>query len=75
MTDDRLLIWGAGAIGGTVGAFLLRAGHDVTFVDVVPEHVAAIRGGALRITGPVGDFCVTAPAVLPPEAAGTWPRI
>ena len=26
--------------------------HDVTFVDLVPEHVDAIRAG-LRITGPV----------------------
>ena len=41
---DRILIWGAGAIGGSVGAWLKRAGHDITFVDVVPEHVAAIRG-------------------------------
>ena len=40
--SDRILIWGAGAIGGTVGAFLKRAGHDITFVDVEREHVAAI---------------------------------
>ena len=40
---ERILIWGAGAIGGSVGAWLRRAGHDITFVDVVPEHVAAIR--------------------------------
>ena len=53
-----ILIWGAGAIGGSVGAWLKRAGHDVTFVDVVPEHVAAIRDPAhgLRITGPVEQF-------------------
>ena len=49
---DRVLVWGAGAIGGTVGAYLARAGHDVTFVDLVPEHVYAIRAG-LHITGPV----------------------
>jgi len=30
----RALIWGAGAIGGTLGAYLARAGHDITFVDV-----------------------------------------
>ena len=43
---ERILIWGAGAIGGSVGAWLKRAGHDITFVDVVAEHVAAIRGAA-----------------------------
>ena len=35
----KLLIWGAGAMGGTIGAYLARAGHDVTFVDRVDEHV------------------------------------
>ena len=40
---DPILIWGAGAIGGTCGAYLRRAGHDVSFVDIVPAHVEAIR--------------------------------
>jgi 2-dehydropantoate 2-reductase len=31
---EPTLIWGAGAIGGTVGATLKRAGQDVTFVDL-----------------------------------------
>lgn len=75
MTDGRILVWGAGAIGGTVGAYLARAGHAVTFVDVVPEHVAAIRGPGLHIRGPVEDFTVQAPALLPGEVANTWPRI
>ena len=75
MDDERILVWGAGAIGGTVGAYLKRAGHDVTFVDTVPEHVAAIRGPGLHIHGPVEDFTVQAPALLPQEVAGVWPRI
>ncbi len=44
---DRILIWGAGAIGGTVGAFLHQAGHDVTFVDTAADHVGAIRSRSL----------------------------
>lgn len=75
MAGDRILIWGAGAIGGTVGAYLKRAGHDVTFVDIVPEHVAAIAGPGLRITGPVAEFSVTAPAFLPAEVKGTWQHV
>ncbi|MEA2769311.1 MAG: hypothetical protein QOD93_2273 [Acetobacteraceae bacterium] len=35
---DRILIWGAGAIGGTAGAFLKRASNDITFVDSVAER-------------------------------------
>ena len=72
---ERILIWGAGAIGGSVGAWLKRAGHDITFVDVVPEHVAAIRDTGLRITGPVEEFIVRAPAFTPEELTGTWQRI
>ena len=60
---------GAGAIGGTVGAFLIRAGHDVTFVDTVAEHVHAIRERGLRIEGPIAEFTVAAPAYLPHEVS------
>jgi 2-dehydropantoate 2-reductase len=72
-----ILIWGAGAIGGSAGAWLKRAGHDVTFVDVVPEHVAAIRdpSNGLRITGPVEEFSVTAPAFTPAQLPGIWRHI
>jgi 2-dehydropantoate 2-reductase len=74
---NDILIWGAGAIGGTVGAYLARAGHSVTFVDVVADHVAAIRDPALglRITGPVDTFTATGPALTPGDLQGTWPRI
>src|SRR5215471_7121534 len=58
----RCLVWGAGAIGGTLGAHLARADHDVTFVDIVPEHVAAINGPGVSIIGPVASFTQHAPA-------------
>jgi 2-dehydropantoate 2-reductase len=74
---EPTLIWGAGAIGGTVGATLKRAGQDVTFVDIVPDHVAAIRDPArgLKITGPVDPMLVTARAFTPDQLKGTWKRI
>lgn len=68
----RVLIWGAGAIGGVVGAYLVRAGHDVTFVDIAADHVAAINAQGLRITGPVDQFTVQAPAFLPQQVQGVW---
>lgn len=71
----RLLIWGAGAIGGTIGAYLARAGHEVTFVDRVPEHVEAIRSRGLQITGPIKEFCVQAPAYTPETVTGAWQTI
>ncbi|HEY4101729.1 MAG TPA: 2-dehydropantoate 2-reductase N-terminal domain-containing protein [Gemmatimonadales bacterium] len=74
-TKSRSLIWGAGAIGGTIGAFLARAGHDVTLVDNVAEHVDAINRSGLRITGPIADFTATAPAWTPDTIRGSWDTI
>jgi ketopantoate reductase len=48
-TAEPILIWGAGAIGGTLGAYCARAGVPVLLVDIVPEHVEACRTiGALH---------------------------
>jgi 2-dehydropantoate 2-reductase len=71
----RLLIWGAGAIGGTLGAFLARAGHDVTLVDQAADHVAAIQVRGLTVTGPIANFAVRVPAVIPAEVTGEYETI
>jgi len=71
----KLLIWGAGAIGGTIGAYLARAGHDVVFVDVVEEHVAAINERGLSITGPIDEFTVNAQAYTPESLAGEYETV
>lgn len=68
----RLLIWGTGAMGGTIGAYLVRAGHDVTFVDQVADHVTAINASGLHISGPVDTFTVQAPALTPDAVSGTY---
>ena len=71
----RALIWGAGAIGGTLGAYLARAGHDITLVDVVREHVDEITRSGLRITGPVGEFTTPVPAFTPDTVEGQWETV
>ena len=71
----RCLIWGAGAIGGTMGAHLARAGHDVTMVDTVDEHVAAINSTGIRITGPISAFTARVPAFTPATLRGEWDTI
>ncbi len=71
----RSLIWGAGAIGGTLGAHLARAGHDVTLVDTVEEHVAAIARDGLRITGPLAEFTSHMPVATPAALVGQWETI
>ena len=63
----KLTIIGAGAIGGTLGAHLFRAGHDVTLCDADEAYVAAIRSHGLTIEGPVEQFTVPIPALTPSE--------
>src|SRR5258708_15536853 len=71
----RSLVWGAGAIGGTLGASLARAGHDVTMVDTVAEHVAAVNRSGLTISGPIAAFTAPLPAFTPDTLHGTWDTI
>jgi 2-dehydropantoate 2-reductase len=71
----RFLIWGAGAIGGTMGAYLARAGHDITLVDTVADHVDAINRSGLKITGPIGQFVQRMPAFTPQALTGEWQHV
>lgn len=70
LRDRPIAIIGAGAIGGTVGAFLTDAGYDVTLVDVVPEHVATMNERGLRITGLRGDRTFPVKALLVDDLQG-----
>ena len=75
MSQDTLLIWGAGAIGGTLGAYLGRAGEDVLLVDQVEAHVAAMNAGGLAIEGPVEAFTQPVRATMPGALEGRYRRI
>jgi phosphoglycerate dehydrogenase-like enzyme len=46
----KIVIVGAGAVGGYTGAHMAQAGEDVTFVDAWPENVEEIKKNGLRIT-------------------------
>jgi len=59
----KILIAGAGAIGGYIGARLARAGADVVLFARGP-HLRAMRERGLRVRSPEGDFEVH------PEATG-----
>jgi 2-dehydropantoate 2-reductase len=72
---DTILIWGAGAIGGTIGAYLARAGEDVLFVDSAADHVSAMNSDGLAIEGPIETFTVPVRAALPQEVTGRFSRI
>jgi 2-dehydropantoate 2-reductase len=63
----QLTIIGAGAIGGTIGAHMARAGHDVVLCDTDVEYVAAINRDGLIIEGPVENFTVRVSAITPDQ--------
>eukprot|EP00664_Eupelagonemidae_sp_cell27_P005126 gene5126-7312_t len=49
----RFVIYGAGGIGGTVGARLQQAGEDVTFI-ARGAHLSALQQKGLTLVAP-GD--------------------
>jgi len=59
----RILVVGAGAIGGYFGGRLLQAGRDVTFL-VRPTRAASLAQRGLTIRSPLGDFRCPAPPTV-----------
>ena len=51
MGKKRIVVVGAGAIGGYAGGLMARAGEDVTLVDAWPEHVEYVRKHGLQLSG------------------------
>lgn len=53
----RVLVIGAGALGGYYGACLVRAGRDVSFL-VREKRAEQLRRSGLQVVSPHGDFAV-----------------
>ncbi len=61
----RYTVFGAGAIGGTVGAHMVRGGESVLFVDKDRDHVRAMQSRGLTIKGFSETFTVAVEATTP----------
>ena len=59
----RILVVGAGAIGGYFGGRLLEAGRDVTFL-VRPRRATELAGAGLVIKSPNGDVTLRNPPAV-----------
>jgi 2-dehydropantoate 2-reductase len=59
----RILVVGAGAVGGYFGGRLLQAGRDVTFL-VRPRRAAALAKSGLTIRSRLGDFHRPSPPIV-----------
>ena len=65
----RICIYGAGAIGGHLGAILAEAGAEVTLIARGP-HLEAIRARGLKVIAPEGERLLRLAATDDPAAAG-----
>jgi 2-dehydropantoate 2-reductase len=63
MAFERLAVLGAGAIGSTIGAYLTRAGRDITLIDLWPAHVDAMQRDGLKVTAQDAEFTVPVKAL------------
>ena len=59
----RILIVGAGALGGYFGARLLQAGRDVTFL-VRPRRAAQLAKTGLVVRSTLGDAHIASPPLV-----------
>lgn len=67
--QSRIAIFGAGAAGSYIGAFLTREGYDITLIDMWGAHVDAMNANGLRASGSQGDFTTPVNAV---HLADAW---
>jgi 2-dehydropantoate 2-reductase len=59
----RILVVGAGAIGGYFGARLLAAGRDVSFL-VRPRRAEQLRNNGMLVSSALGDLKLRTPALV-----------
>ncbi|MCK5462584.1 MAG: 2-dehydropantoate 2-reductase [Bacteroidales bacterium] len=61
--SKRILMVGAGAVGGVTAAILAREHYDVWLVAKYPELAEKITSEGIDVSGYCGDFCMNVPAV------------
>lgn len=65
MAAERIAVVGVGPVGGILGAHLIRAGRDVTLIDIFQEHLQKICSeglvieGARELTAQAGAWCLS----------------
>ena len=67
----RSMIYGAGALGTVLGAYIAKAGRQIDLVNRNASHVAALRERGAHIVGKV-DFVQPVNALLPSELTGQY---
>ncbi|MBI3375704.1 MAG: 2-dehydropantoate 2-reductase [Betaproteobacteria bacterium] len=69
----RICIYGAGAVGGVIAAWLARAGHDICVVARGP-HLEAIRRDGLRVLDLASDNMLSSRVIADSDPAKLGPQ-
>jgi 2-dehydropantoate 2-reductase len=56
--NPKVVVIGAGAMGGLFGGLLAEGGLDVTLVDTWGDHISTIASKGLRIVGVGGNRAI-----------------
>ncbi|KAA8887191.1 ketopantoate reductase family protein [Nocardia colli] len=72
MATKRFIVYGAGAVGGSLGGLLHRAGHEVVLIARGP-HLDAIRADGLRLVTGDGAESLPIEAVASPAELDSAP--
>jgi 2-dehydropantoate 2-reductase len=67
----KILVVGAGAVGGYFGARLAQAGRDVTFL-VRPTRAQQLQSEGIRILSPHGDLTIKPQTITAQEINGAY---
>lgn len=67
----RIAIFGAGAMGTVLGAYITKAGVPVDLITRNQPHVEALKASGAHIIGSV-DFTIPVSALLPGEMSGVY---
>ena len=66
LSNPKVIVVGAGAMGSLFGGLLAEGGLDVTLVDVWQDHVDAINTHGLKMVGHGGDRMIPVKATSDP---------
>jgi 2-dehydropantoate 2-reductase len=67
----RAAIFGAGAMGTVLGAYISRAGVQIDLITRNVSHVASLKKDGAKVSGSV-NFSVAVSALLPEEMTGVY---
>jgi len=59
----KIVVFGAGAVGGYVGGQLAQAGEDILLIDPWPEHIDCINREGLHLSTPSEECTVKVPGM------------